>query len=159
MRVERALSRRGFFGLAAGAVGGTLLGCAAAEADAVSPHDERSSQVRHESRQVLIYDPDFVSAPTIPEWGEGASSEVRALKGDRVRFAHQLSREDHPSIAGLTRYIDYLVVVGTMEEAAYRLVRYEVLTPYPPRRPTGAGLVVPSRGGAQPIFWLLRRRA
>ncbi len=69
----------------------------------------------------------FAFDPEIPEARRLARNSIaaHALAGDRIRFARMLIGKRPRTLAGLTRYPDFLLLGGCAEEAGYRVASLE----------------------------------
>jgi hypothetical protein len=118
------LPRRGFLGLLVALPGAALLRWTPAQG-AVNG-----------SRMLFVYEAGLSESVWLPVARRYAPLEVRPIEGDRVRFARALLAAAPQSIGGLTRHADLLLLVGTAEEAGFRVVEQSV------SRPTGQPALV-----------------
>lgn len=75
---------------------------------------------RHGERSVLLHDPALEAGRQFAAAGEQRGGEVRAIEGDRVRFAKALLAERPGMIAGVSRHADFILIEDVAREAGYR---------------------------------------
>ncbi|MXP42153.1 hypothetical protein GRI75_10925 [Altererythrobacter soli] len=75
---------------------------------------------RHGERSVLLHDPALEAGRRFAAAGEQRGGEVRAIEGDRVRFAKGLLAERPALIAGVSRHADFILIEDVAREARYR---------------------------------------
>ncbi|HKJ74979.1 MAG TPA: hypothetical protein VKA19_12765 [Alphaproteobacteria bacterium] len=124
------LPRRSFLGLALGISGGVVAGAMPAMAALTG------------KRPVLVYDDAAPAARRFAATSHKDFAQIRAIKGDRIRFTRALVAERPDVVTGVTRYPDFLMITGTAEETGYRVIAQT------------------RRQGGRPalIAWTMRRR-
>jgi hypothetical protein len=75
---------------------------------------------RHGERSVLLHDPALAAGRRFAAAGEQRGGEVRAIEGDRVRFAKELLAAEPALIAGVSRHADFILIKDVAREAGYR---------------------------------------
>ena len=93
-------------------------------------------------RRIWVYDPALPAIMPLVEAARATGDDVRAIGGDCIRFARDMVGDGTASLAGVTRYADFLMLSGVAAEAGYRVVSQAMLPG--------------SRGAA--IAWALRRK-
>ena len=77
---------------------------------------------QHGERSVLLYDPALAAGRRFAEAGEGQGGAVRAIEGDRVRFARAVLERRPALVAGVSRHADALLIEDVAQEAGYARV-------------------------------------
>ena len=93
-------------------------------------------------RRIWVYDPALPAIMPLVEAARATGDDVRAVEGDRIRFARDMVGGGTASVAGVTRYADFLMLSGVAAEAGYRVVSQALW---------------PGSSGAA-ISWTLQRR-
>lgn len=75
---------------------------------------------RHGERSVLLHDPALEAGRRFAEAGAARGGEVRAIEGDRIRFARGLLAANPGLIAGVSRHADFILIEDVAREAGYR---------------------------------------
>jgi hypothetical protein len=77
---------------------------------------------RNGERSVLLHDPALEAGRRFAKAGTARGGEVRAIEGDRIRFARDLLAANPALIAGVSRHADFILVEDVAREAGYRPV-------------------------------------
>ena len=77
---------------------------------------------RHGERSVLLHDPALEAGRRFANAGTARGGEVRAIEGDRIRFARGLLAANPALIAGVSRHADFILIEDVTREAGYRPV-------------------------------------
>jgi hypothetical protein len=75
---------------------------------------------RHGERSILLHDPALEAGRRFAAAGEQRGGEVRAIEGDRIRFAKGLLADRPGMIAGVSRHADFILIEDVAREAGYR---------------------------------------
>jgi hypothetical protein len=75
---------------------------------------------KHGERSVLLHDPARAAGRRFAEAGTARGSDVRAIEGDRIRFAREVLETRPALIAGISRHADFILIEDAAREAAYR---------------------------------------
>ena len=75
---------------------------------------------KHGERSVLLHDPALAAGRRFAAAGEARGGEVRAIEGDRIRFAHEVLEGRPALIAGVSRHADFILIEDAACEAGYR---------------------------------------
>lgn len=75
---------------------------------------------RHGERSVLLHDPALAAGRRFAEAGTARGSDVRAIEGDRIRFARAVLETRPALIAGISRHADFILIEDAAREAGYR---------------------------------------
>jgi hypothetical protein len=89
----------------------------AAATPLVATHAQASSV----ARPILLFDPALAAAVQIGDAARARGADVRAIAGDRVRYAAALLAARPARLAGITSYADFLLLSGAAEETGLRL--------------------------------------
>jgi hypothetical protein len=74
---------------------------------------------KHGERSVLLHDPVLAAGRRFAEAGAARGGEVRAIEGDRIRFAREVVAGKPALIAGVSRNADFMLVADVAREAGY----------------------------------------
>jgi hypothetical protein len=77
---------------------------------------------RHGERSVLLHDPALEAGRRFAAAGGARGGDVRAIEGDRIRFARGLLAANPALIAGISRHADFILIEDVAREAGYRPV-------------------------------------
>jgi hypothetical protein len=77
---------------------------------------------RHGEASVLLYDPALAAGRRFAAAGEAQGGAVRAIEGDRIRFARAVLEQRPALIAGVSRHADALLIEDAAQEAGYSRV-------------------------------------
>jgi hypothetical protein len=77
---------------------------------------------RHGERSALLHDPALEAGRRFAAAGAARGGEVRAIEGDRIRFARGLLDANPALIAGVSRHADFILIEDVAREAGYRPV-------------------------------------
>ena len=77
---------------------------------------------RNGERSVLLHDPALEAGERFAAAGAARGGEVRAIEGDRFRFARGLLAANPALIAGVSRHADFILIEDVAREAGYRPV-------------------------------------
>jgi hypothetical protein len=75
---------------------------------------------RHGEASVLLHDPALAAGRRFAEAGRARGGEVRAIEGDRIRFAREVLENCPALIAGVSRHADFILIEDVAREAGYR---------------------------------------
>ena len=75
---------------------------------------------KHGERSVLLHDPALAAGRRFAEAGTAHGGEVRAIEGDRIRFAREVLDSRPALIAGVSRHADFILIEDAAREAGYR---------------------------------------
>ena len=75
---------------------------------------------KHGERSVLLHDPALAAGRRFAEAGTAHGGEVRAIEGDRIRFARDVLDSRPALIAGVSRHADFILIEDAAREAGYR---------------------------------------
>ena len=75
---------------------------------------------KHGERSVLLHDPALAAGRRFAEAGTAHGGEVRAIEGDRIRFAREVLDSRPALIAGVSRHADFSLIEDAAREAGYR---------------------------------------
>jgi hypothetical protein len=75
---------------------------------------------QHGERSVLLHDPALAAGRRFAEAGAARGGDVRAIEGDRIRFARQVLEGRPGLIAGVSRHADFILIADAAREAGYR---------------------------------------
>ena len=75
---------------------------------------------RHGEASVLLHDPALAAGRRFAEAGQARVSDVRAIDGDRIRFARKVLEGKPALIAGVSRHADFILIEDAAREAGYR---------------------------------------
>ena len=75
---------------------------------------------RHGEASVLLHDPALAAGRRFAEAGKARGGEVRAIEGDRIRFAREVLEGRPALIAGVSRHADFILIEDAAREAGYR---------------------------------------
>mgnify|MGYP005858590207 CR=1 FL=1 len=75
---------------------------------------------RHGERTVLLHDPALAAGRRFAAAGQARGGEVRAIEGDRIRFARAVLEARPALIAGVSRHADFILIEDVAREAGYR---------------------------------------
>lgn len=75
---------------------------------------------KHGERSVLLHDPALAAGRRFADAGAARGGDVRAIEGDRIRFAREVLESRPALIAGVSRHADYILIVDAAREAGYR---------------------------------------
>ena len=77
---------------------------------------------RHgDGNTVLLHDPDLALARRFAAAGRDAGADVRAIAGDRIRFARDALAHRPALVAAITRHADALLIAEVAAEAGYAI--------------------------------------
>ena len=74
----------------------------------------------HGERSVLLHDPALAAGRRFAEAGSARGGDVRAIHGDRIRFAREVLADRPALIAGISRHADFILIEDAAREAGYR---------------------------------------
>ena len=77
---------------------------------------------RNGERSVLLHDPALEAGRRFAKAGTARGGAVRAIEGDRIRFARGLLAANPALIAGVSRHADFILIEDVAREAGYRPV-------------------------------------
>lgn len=77
---------------------------------------------RHGDEGALLYDPSLAAGRRFAAAGAAQGGAVRAIEGDRVRFAREVLERRPALVAGVTRHADALLIEEVAREAGYQRV-------------------------------------
>jgi len=77
---------------------------------------------QHGENSVLLYDPALAAGRRFAGAGEAQGGAVRAIEGDRIRFAHAVFERRPALVAGVSRHADALLIEDVAQEAGYARV-------------------------------------
>lgn len=77
---------------------------------------------RHGEASVLLFDPALAAGRRFAEEGKAQGGAVRAIEGDRIRFAHAVLEQRPALVAGVSRHADALLIEDAAREAGYARV-------------------------------------
>lgn len=75
---------------------------------------------KHGERSVLLHDPALAAGRRFAEAGSACGGDVRAIDGDRIRFAREVLADRPALIAGVSRHADFILIEDAAREAGYR---------------------------------------
>lgn len=75
---------------------------------------------RHGEASVLLHDPALAAGRRFAEAGLAREADVRAIEGDRIRFACEVLEARPALIAGVSRHADFILIEDAAREAGYR---------------------------------------
>ncbi len=75
---------------------------------------------KHGEVSVLLHDPALAAGRRFAETGRARGGEVRAIEGDRIRFAREVLESKPALIAGVSRHADFILIEDAAREAGYR---------------------------------------
>src|SRR5690606_32397466 len=75
---------------------------------------------KHGERSVLLHDPALAAGRRFAEAGTAHGGDVRAIEGDRIRFAREVLADRPALIAGVSRHADFILIEDAAREAGYR---------------------------------------
>src|SRR5690606_1021277 len=75
---------------------------------------------RHGERSVLLHDPALAAGRRFAAAGRARGGEVRAIEGDRIRFAREVLAGRPALVAGVSRHADFILIEDVAREAGYR---------------------------------------
>jgi hypothetical protein len=77
---------------------------------------------KHGERSVLLHDSALEAGRRFAAAGAARGGDVRAIEGDRIRFARGLLAANPALIAGISRHADFILIEDVAREAGYRPV-------------------------------------
>ena len=77
---------------------------------------------RNGERSVLLHDPALEAGRRFAKAGTARGGAVRAIEGDRIRFARGLLAANPALIAGVSRHAEFILIEDVAREAGYRPV-------------------------------------
>jgi hypothetical protein len=75
---------------------------------------------KHGERSVLLHDPALAAGRRFAAAGAARGAEVRAIDGDRIRFAREVLEGRPALVAGVSRHADFILIEDAAREAGYR---------------------------------------
>jgi hypothetical protein len=75
---------------------------------------------KHGEASVLLHDPTLAAGRRFANAGEARAADVRAIEGDRIRFAREVLASRPALIAGVSRPADFILIEDAAREAGYR---------------------------------------
>ena len=75
---------------------------------------------KHGERSVLLHDPALGAGRRFAGAGSARGGDVRAIDGDRIRFAREVLADRPALIAGVSRHADFILIADAAREAGYR---------------------------------------
>lgn len=75
---------------------------------------------RHGEASVLLHDASLSAGRRFAEAGRARGGDVRAIEGDRIRFAREVLEARPALIAGVSRHADFILIEDVAREAGYR---------------------------------------
>ena len=75
---------------------------------------------KHGERSVLLHDPALAAGRRFAGAGSARGGDVRAIDGDRIRFAREVLADRPALIAGVSRHADFILIADAAREAGYR---------------------------------------
>ena len=75
---------------------------------------------RHGERSVLLHDSALAAGRRFAEASLARDADVRAIEGDRIRFAREVLEGRPALIAGVSRHADFILIEDAAREAGYR---------------------------------------
>jgi hypothetical protein len=75
---------------------------------------------RHGERSVLLHDSALGAGRRFAQAGAARGGDVRAIDGDRIRFARAVLADRPALIAGVSRHADFILIADAAHEAGYR---------------------------------------
>lgn len=75
---------------------------------------------KHGERSVLLFDDRLVAGRRFGAAGRASGGDVRAIEGDRIRFARAALAEHPALVAGVSRHADFILIEDVAREAGYR---------------------------------------
>ena len=75
---------------------------------------------KHGERSVLLHGPALAAGRRFAEAGAARGGDVRAIDGDRIRFAREVLEARPALIAGVSRHADFILIEDAAREAGYR---------------------------------------
>ena len=74
---------------------------------------------QHGEATVLLHDPALAAGRRFAQAGQARGGEVRAIEGDRIRFARQVLESRPALVAGVSRHADFILIEDVAREAGY----------------------------------------
>jgi hypothetical protein len=75
---------------------------------------------QHGERSVLLHDPALAVGRRFAKAGAARGGNIRAIEGDRIRFAREVLTDRPALIAGVSRHADFILIADAAREAGYR---------------------------------------
>lgn len=75
---------------------------------------------KHGEASVLLHDSALAAGRRFAEAGQARRADVRAIEGDRIRFAREVVAGKPALIAGVSRHADFIMIEDAAREAGYR---------------------------------------
>lgn len=93
------------------------------------PVAARAAGFASRSEAVLLHDPALEAGQRFAQAGRAAGANVRAIDGDRIRFAREVFGAKPAYVAGVSRQADLVLIEDVAAEFGYRRDRRDLSGP------------------------------